>query len=160
MEKERRTAWVVDDDVTYQNMISSFLDSIGYAPKGFTSGKQCLEHLAEKPEFIILDHHLNESHDGLDILRHIKYQNAQQPVIYISAGDNISLVSDSYKHGAVAFIEKDSASLLRLKLTIEKLEKIKLIKKIRRKKLFRLLAVATIFVTLIIMLSFGLMGGT
>lgn len=129
-----QNAWIVDDDPVYQNLISSFLHEIGYKSRTFSSGNECLSKLSEKPDFIILDHNLGPECNGLDILRNIKSDAPEIPVIYLSGQDKLSMVSDAYKFGSVEYIEKDSASLLKLKLRIEKIENIKRSKLIQSKK--------------------------
>lgn len=129
-----QNAWIVDDDPVYQNLISSFLHEIGYKTRTFSSGNECLNKLSEKPDFIILDHNLGPECNGLDILRNIKSDAPDIPVIYLSGQDKLSMVSDAYKFGSVEYIEKDSASLLKLKLRIEKIEKTKRSNLIQSKK--------------------------
>lgn len=141
-------AWIVDDDPVYQNLISSFLHEIGYKTRTFSSGNECLNKLSDKPDFIILDHNLGPECNGLDILRNIKSDAPDIPVIYLSGQDKLSMVSDAYKFGSVEYIEKDSASLLKLKLRIEKIEKSKRSNLIQSKKKKMIIGVIIILTTL------------
>ena len=144
-----KTAWIVDDDMTYHHFLGAFLKELGYVTKSFLTGDDCLECISEKPDFIILDHNLGEEKNGLDILRNIKFEAPEIPVIYLSGQKKISMVSDAYNFGSEVYIEKDSASLLRIKLRIEKLEKIRLLKEKKKANLLK----ARIAITSIILTS-------
>lgn len=147
-----QNAWIVDDDPIYQNLISSFLHEIGYQTKIFSSGNECLTHLSEKPDFIILDHNLGFDCSGLDVLRNIKSDAPEIPVIYLSGQGELSMVSDAYKYGSVEYIEKDSASLLKLKLRIEKIEKIRMCLNLQAKRRRNLIAALIILVSIAVVL--------
>jgi DNA-binding NtrC family response regulator len=128
--------WIVDDDHLYQNMLMSYLAILGYQARGFMSGEECLKHLNEQPDVVLLDHNLGEGMNGVDVLLQIKRQQLKTRIIYISGEDKVSLVSDTYQHGSEEYITKDTASLLRLKLRLEKIEMAnELYRKKRRKKI-------------------------
>jgi CheY-like chemotaxis protein len=148
--------WVVDDDHIYQNMLVSYLAVLGYVAKGFDSGEQCVTHLRENPDVVLLDHNLGEGMKGIDVLRKIRSDNQKTKVIYISAEEKISVVSDVYQNGSEEFITKDSASLLRLKIRLEKIEKIKILydKKMRRKTAVFAATILIMLVVLVLTVTF------
>lgn len=117
--------WVVDDDHLYQNMLVSYLAVLGYHSKGFDSGEECVYRLNENPDIILLDHNLGTGMKGMDVLRRIKSESKSTRVIYISGEEKVSLVSEAYQNGSEEFISKDSASLIRLKLRLEKIKRFK-----------------------------------
>lgn len=119
--------FVVEDNPFYQEMVTSYLQDLGHTTRGFTTGEEFLKHLNSKPDLVILDHNLESELQGDDVLRRIKSEQSQIPVIYISGDEKVSLVSDAYKFGSMEFIGKDSASLLRLKLALEKIEQKKVL---------------------------------
>lgn len=125
MNNIKSLAWVVDDDSLYREMVTSFLKAIGYKVMGFSSARECLGKLDDKPEFVILDHSLGGKFNGLDTLRSIKQEKPELPVIYVSGETQKSVMTEAYQYGCVEYIEKDSATFLRIKLRIEKIEKIK-----------------------------------
>lgn len=100
-----------------------------------------MKHLSEKPDVIILDHNLGTGLQGLDVLRNIKYQNVATSVVYISAEEKASLVSDAYCLGSDEYIGKDTASLLRLKLRLEKIADVKHLNAVKAEKRKKLLTV-------------------
>ncbi|MFM7854178.1 MAG: response regulator [Flammeovirgaceae bacterium] len=143
------STWVVDDDPTYQEMLLSYLTLLGHRTRGFFSGEECLKHLSEKPDVIILDHNLGNGLQGLDVLRNIKHENKATSVIYISAEEKASLVSDAYSLGSDEYIGKDSASLLRLKLRLEKIADVKHLNAVKAEKRRKLLTVLILLGSLV-----------
>ncbi len=119
--------FVVEDDPFYQEMVSSYLQGLGHTTRAFSTGEEFLKHLNSKPDLVILDHNLESELKGDDVLRIIKSEQSQIPVIYFSGEERVSLVSDAYKFGSMDFINKDCASLLRLKLALEKIEQKKVL---------------------------------
>jgi DNA-binding NtrC family response regulator len=118
---EKLKIWIVEDDFTYQEILKTYLSVLGYSANSFTNGETCLELLQEKPDVILLDHNLGEGMNGVETLQKIKQECPHTHVIYISGEEKVSLVTDAYRYGSDEFITKDSASLLRLKLILEKI---------------------------------------
>ena len=126
--------WIVEDDVAYQDLLISYLELLGHQAHAFFSGEACLKELDKKPDVVLLDHDLGSDLNGIDILRKIKVELPDTFVIYISAQEKISTVSEAYRHGADDYIGKDSASLIRLKLKLEKIHHVKNLKMKKRKR--------------------------
>jgi DNA-binding response OmpR family regulator len=149
--------WIVEDDPTYHEMLLSYLKVLGHAAQGFFSGEALLSQISHKPDVVILDHNLGSGMKGVDVLRQIKYEKSNIPVIYISGEEQVSLVSDVYRSGSEDYIGKDSASLLRLKLCLEKIQQLnsnKLEKKrIQKIRFARLVLAAILSAAVIIALS-------
>lgn len=154
METKSLNIWVVEDDHFYQNMLISYLALIGFKAKGFYSGEECLAKINEKPDVVLLDHNLGDGIKGVDVLRKIKSDSRTTHVIYISGEETVSVVSDVYQNGSDDFITKDNASLIRLKMRLEKIEQIKAFnQKKNRKKRTTIIAVAGI--ALLLLLGLG-----
>lgn len=124
-------AWVIDDDQTYQAYLMSYLHLMGYTAKGFSNGDETLKNLKEKPDLIILDHQLCDV--NTEVLRTIKEEKSEIPVIYISSQEKCCLLSEACRNELGNVIENNSASLQRLKLRIEKIEKVQSLKRKRRR---------------------------
>jgi DNA-binding NtrC family response regulator len=139
-------AWVIDDDQTYQAYLTSYLHLMGYTVKGFTNGDENLKNLKEKPDLIILDHQRCDM--NTDVLRTIKEEKAEIPVIYISSQEKYSLLSEACRNESIHTIENNSASLQRLKLRIEKIEKIQSLKRKRRRYKAIIYSLVAIFWTI------------
>jgi len=83
-----------------------------YTVKSFKKGEDCLELLNENPDLIILDHSFfltdSKYKKGLDILKEIRSQNLNIPVIILTGEQDDSIQSDYDKLGVSGFIIKDS----------------------------------------------------
>jgi DNA-binding NtrC family response regulator len=146
MKATAMSTWVVEDDPFFRQMLLSYLELLGYNARGFESGEEFMQHLSEKPDVVLLDQNLGDGMNGLEILRNIKQEQRDMHVIFISGEESISTISDSYQYGSEEYMDKDSASLLRIKV---RLEKILLIKALRRqKKIQQLKALAIASATL------------
>jgi DNA-binding response OmpR family regulator len=151
MEMKCLNVWVVEDDHFYQNMLISYLALIGFKAKGFYSGEECLDYINEKPDVVLLDHNLGDGLKGVDVLRKIKSESRNTHVIYISGEETVSVVSDVYQNGSDDFITKDNASLIRLKMRLEKIEQIKAFnqKKNRKKRSIAITAAGVVLLLFI-----------
>lgn len=149
--------FVVDDDPFYQEMVTNYLQGLGHTTRAFTTGEEFLQHLDSNPDLVILDHNLESELRGDDVLRKVKSEQNHIPVIYISGEESTSIISEAYKLGSMDFISKDSASLFRIKLALEKIEHERTLtianKKKKNNKIFALfLAVAIL--TIVALLYF------
>ena len=99
---------IVDDEKDIRDLISDILRDEGYATRLAAESDAAfdqIEHAA--PDLIILDIWLKESKlDGIDILKRVKKDNPEIPVVIISGHGNIELAVAAIKQGAYDFIEK------------------------------------------------------
>lgn len=99
--------FIVDDDIFYLKLIEQHLTSAGYTQLfAYTSGAECLNNLHLRPNIILLDYHLEET-NGIEILKHIKLQNPDAYVFFLSAQEEIGIAIDSIKHGAFGYVVKN-----------------------------------------------------
>lgn len=112
MNKIVRKIFVVDDD----EMLSMALeDYIARKTKHevflFNTGEECLEHLEEQPDIIILDYNLNsvkkDAADGLIILEAIKKVDDHVKVVMLSSQEASWIVVQTKKMGAEQYVVKD-----------------------------------------------------
>lgn len=99
---------IIDDETDIRELISDSLEDIGFSTIQSPNAKSALELFAkEKPDIIILDIWLEGSEfDGIGVLKRIKDQNKNIPVIMISGHGNIETAIETIKIGAYDFIEK------------------------------------------------------
>lgn len=99
---------IVDDERDIRELISDILVDEGYTTRLAGSSEDCMAELnAEPPGLIILDIWLKDSAmDGIDILKHVKRDNPEIPVVIISGHGNIEIAVAAIKQGAYDFIEK------------------------------------------------------
>lgn len=143
MKSQSLMVCVVDDDPAYQQMVLEYLTLLGYQSKGFHSGEEFLKQFNRSADVVVVDHNLGEGMNGSDVLRAIKGERQEVPVIYISAADKVTVVADAYRNGSDDYIGKDSASLIRLKLRLEKIQKLKILKLKKKRRRMQLLSAIT-----------------
>ena len=114
------TILVVDDEPGIIAMLSGLLKDEGYAVVTADSGREALNQIKRtRIDLVMLDLRLPDL-DGLEVLRRIRFDDVNLPVIMISAHGTISTAVEATKLGAYDFIEKPFESAIeRLLLVIE-----------------------------------------
>ncbi|GGD34182.1 nitrogen assimilation response regulator NtrX [Sinisalibacter lacisalsi] len=99
---------IVDDERDIRELISDILEDEGYTTRlAGTSDEAVAEVAKELPALMILDIWLKDSAmDGIDILKMVKREHPQVPVVIISGHGNIEIAVAAIKQGAYDFIEK------------------------------------------------------
>ncbi len=99
---------IVDDEKDIRELIGDILKDEGYAIRLAGNSDDCMAAInAELPSLMILDIWLKDSRmDGIDILKTVKRDNPDVPVVIISGHGNIEIAVAAIKQGAYDFIEK------------------------------------------------------
>ena len=99
---------IVDDEKDIRELIGDILKDEGFAIRLAGNSDDCMAQInAELPSLIILDIWLKDSRmDGIDILKTVKRDNPDVPVVIISGHGNIEIAVAAIKQGAYDFIEK------------------------------------------------------
>ncbi|SFA88679.1 two-component system, NtrC family, nitrogen regulation response regulator NtrX [Poseidonocella pacifica] len=99
---------IVDDERDIRALIGDILKDEGYAVRLAGNSDECMNAInAEQPSLIVLDIWLKDSRmDGIDILKTVKRDNPDIPVVIISGHGNIEIAVAAIKQGAYDFIEK------------------------------------------------------
>jgi two-component system nitrogen regulation response regulator NtrX len=99
---------IVDDEKDIRELIGDILKDEGYAIRLAGNSDECMAEInAELPSLMILDIWLKDSRmDGIDILKTVKRDNPDVPVVIISGHGNIEIAVAAIKQGAYDFIEK------------------------------------------------------
>ncbi|MEC8015150.1 MAG: response regulator, partial [Pseudomonadota bacterium] len=99
---------IVDDERDIRELVSDILEDEGYATRKAGSSEECMAALNEEaPALLILDIWLKDSQmDGIDILKVVKRDMPDIPVVIISGHGNIEIAVAAIKQGAYDFIEK------------------------------------------------------
>lgn len=121
---------IVDDENDIRKLIKGILEDEGYATRQANNSTKAYEEVASRaPDLIILDIWLQGSeHDGLEILKNVKKNYPNMPVIMISGHGTIETAVTAIKIGAYDFIEKPFKSD-RLLLMIERAMEISRLKR-------------------------------
>ena len=99
---------IVDDERDIRELIGDILEDEGFATRlAGNSNEAMAEVNTEPPALMILDIWLKDSKmDGIDILKTVKRDNPDIPVVIISGHGNIEIAVAAIKQGAYDFIEK------------------------------------------------------
>jgi two-component system nitrogen regulation response regulator NtrX len=99
---------IVDDERDIRELISDILKDEGFVTRLAGNSDDAMSAInAEAPALMILDIWLKDSRmDGIDILKTVKRDNPDVPVVIISGHGNIEIAVAAIKQGAYDFIEK------------------------------------------------------
>ncbi|MBD3677674.1 MAG: sigma-54-dependent Fis family transcriptional regulator [Rhodobacteraceae bacterium] len=99
---------IVDDERDIRELIGDILRDEGYTVRLAGNSDDCMKEINnDPPSLIILDIWLKDSRmDGIDILKSVKRDNPDIPVVIISGHGNIEIAVAAIKQGAYDFIEK------------------------------------------------------
>ena len=97
------TICFVEDEVDLSNLIQTYLERSGYKVVTFTKGQEAIDYIGNKVDLWILDIMLGDDVNGYDIIKAIRKQDENVPVIFTSARDQdldkilgLELGSDDY----------------------------------------------------------------
>ena len=99
---------IVDDEKDIRELVSDILIDEGYSTRLAGNSAECLSQVSKNvPSLLILDIWLKDSKmDGIDILKKVKIEHPNMPVVIISGHGNIEIAVSAIKQGAYDFIEK------------------------------------------------------
>ncbi|MCY1125351.1 sigma-54 dependent transcriptional regulator [Frigidibacter sp. RF13] len=99
---------IVDDERDIRELIADILRDEGFTTRLAGNSDECMDEInSEPPALMILDIWLKDSRmDGIDILKTVKRDNPDIPIIIISGHGNIEIAVAAIKQGAYDFIEK------------------------------------------------------
>ncbi|PKQ11901.1 MAG: sigma-54-dependent Fis family transcriptional regulator [Alphaproteobacteria bacterium HGW-Alphaproteobacteria-1] len=99
---------IVDDERDIRELISDILEDEGYTTRRAGNSDEAMAAIrAEQPGLLILDIWLKDSQmDGIDILKAVKRDYPDVPVVIISGHGNVEIAVAAIKQGAYDFIEK------------------------------------------------------
>lgn len=81
------TICLVEDEESLSNLIRTYLEKEGYTVIQFTKGKDALNYIGKKVNLWILDIMLSDDITGYDIIKEIRANDKNVPVIFTSARD-------------------------------------------------------------------------
>jgi FixJ family two-component response regulator len=100
------TVFVVDDDASVREALSSLIRSVGLHAEMFSSAKEFLQRKRpEVPSCLVLDVRL-PGLGGMELQRELAAANNQIPIIFITGHGDIPMSVRAMKAGAVEFLTK------------------------------------------------------
>lgn len=126
MADQKKKIFVVDDDKMFCTMLSDHLEDQGnYSVTTYGTGEECIEHLEEAPDAIILDYYLDSNvpnaKNGLEILQIIHKTNPDLKVIMLSSQEHYGVALQTIASGAVYYVIKDLKSFQEIDSILEEL---------------------------------------
>ena len=102
------TILIVDDEKDIRELVGEILKEEGYPIRLAANSDECMAQInLNPPSLMILDIWLKDSQmDGIDILKTVKRDNPDIPIVIISGHGNIEIAVAAIKQGAYDFIEK------------------------------------------------------
>jgi DNA-binding NtrC family response regulator len=105
-EKASSTVLVVDDDKDVGALVADALREAGYAVLVFTKPEEALAAVGEQSVDLVITDLLMPGMDGIELLRRIKIEKPQMPVLLISAYGTVDSAVQAMKDGAFDFVTK------------------------------------------------------
>lgn len=99
---------ITDDERDIRELISDILQDEGFTTRLAGNSDDCMAEIAKAPPaLMILDIWLKDSNmDGIDILKSVKRDYPDIPIVIISGHGNVEIAVAAIKQGAYDFIEK------------------------------------------------------
>jgi two-component system nitrogen regulation response regulator NtrX len=99
---------IVDDEADIRELVGDILRDEGHATRTASDADGALSQINQRaPDLVILDIWLQGSRmDGIEILKRVKRDNPDIPVVIISGHGNIEIAVAAIQQGAYDFIEK------------------------------------------------------
>ncbi len=98
--------WLVDDDQSFRESASWWLESLGYDVAMYDRPSACLDALTERePACFLLDVRMPEM-SGLELLDALKARGVTRPVIFMTGHGDVPLAVEAMRKGALTFLEK------------------------------------------------------
>jgi DNA-binding NtrC family response regulator len=134
MNNEKIKLFLVDDDILYLKLLEiELLQHNDFTIEKYSTGEMCVANLANQPDIIILDYHLDgidrTAMNGIATLDKIKAINPDIAVIMLSSQDKIDVAINCMHHHAFDYVVKSETAFMRLQkiiasiFTIKKMEK-------------------------------------
>jgi len=115
---------IVDDDPAMTEMQKDFFARKfpGSVVTTFSSGEAALKGIYFEPDVIVLDYHLDsvnaEAMNGLQVLKKLKDQFPNVPVIFLSSQEKTEIAANTMKYGAYDYIVKNENAFHRLEIIL------------------------------------------
>ena len=125
MSNQKPKIFIVDDEALLSEMLTDYLmnDHPNFDITSFLTGEECLKQIYEKPDIVILDYHLNSKEktaaNGMEILKSIKRQDKNIPVIILSSQEKYTIAAQTIGLGAIHYVIKGQDAFAEIQKVIE-----------------------------------------
>jgi CheY-like chemotaxis protein len=100
---------IADDDAVIMRMVTAILEKEGYTVVAARDGREAYRILRIDTDFAAAIFDMNMPHlKGLDVISHMQTERrlSRIPVMIMTAGQDLTLCSESFAAGAALFIQK------------------------------------------------------
>jgi two-component system response regulator FixJ len=101
-----KTVYVVEDDPTLRESLTFLLHALGLPVQSHESGRDLLDALPPYAQGCVLSDIRMPNMDGMELLRWVRTNQPQLPVILITGHGDVPLAVQAMKTGAADFIQK------------------------------------------------------
>jgi DNA-binding NtrC family response regulator len=120
--------FLVDDDALFLKSLEiDFLESGDFEIHTFATGELCMIDISLKPDFVILDFHLDGIEknvmNGIETIDKITAYDATIPVIMLSSQDKIDVAITCMHHHACDYVVKSETAFVRLQKIMTNINK-------------------------------------
>lgn len=124
IEHSEQYIFLVDDEPIQNEMLKDHISSLFECKlKTYESGEDALKDMHLNPAIVVLDFHLNShlpnAQNGVEVLKKIKDISPHTEVIMLSGQDQISVATDSMKHGAYDYVVKGETAFHRIQNIVD-----------------------------------------
>jgi DNA-binding NarL/FixJ family response regulator len=113
------SVFLVDDDTLFLTALKHHLrEKFKSAIKihTFSRAQECLSHIQEKPDLVVLDYYLDNDTDnpmdGIQVLRKIKEVSNETTVVMLSGQEEQAVVEESLRSGASQYLAKGNKAMV------------------------------------------------
>lgn len=104
--KELKKIVIIEDNGFYQELIKKHFHDNDYQVTCFETGEDFFA-FKTNPDLVILDYNLAGNINGLDVLKRLKNEDLDAPVIFLSSQKDMRVALDSLKEGAFDYVIKN-----------------------------------------------------
>lgn len=118
--------FIVDDDLMLSEALSDYLTrEVPHQISLFPTGEECLKHIEEQPDVLVLDYYLNtiekNAANGMEILKTIKQNYPKINIIMLSSQEAYSIAVKTIQKGAEQYVIKDKDAFQKITALIKDL---------------------------------------
>lgn len=123
---------IVEDDPYYNQILTKYVKTLcndqnypnlAFEIRSFKSAKECMEHLHDDTEIMVLDYLLDSfdefPYNGFDLLKQVNKECKNCKVIVVSGQHNVTVTTELFKKGIYDYIDKDYMPAKRLSNAIQ-----------------------------------------
>ncbi len=119
--KNSLVLFVVDDDFLSRELCKQHLLNMGFSNiHVFENGEECINKLHLNPDIIFLDYEMSPF-NGLEVLQRIKHLYPHTYCMLISGQNDMQVVINAFKYGAIDYVVKNDQFPEALSATVNNL---------------------------------------